>query len=169
MTTQEFNVRFNKWQNAFIAFANSITGNPEDAKDLFQETAYRAYGNKDKYKLGTNFKAWVMTIMRNTFINQYRRKKNIKIYAEASDSFLFENDTYATDSNAISNLRMRDLKSILDQVGDGYTKPFLMNHNGYKYHEIADEMGLPIGTVKSRIFHARRQLKELINNRYQAV
>jgi len=166
MTTIEFNCQFNSLQHKLLPFAYRLTNNVEDAKDLIQETALRAYNNKEKFETGTNFKAWVTTIMRNTFINIYRKKKNRATSSEPTDSYIFINENHAVDNSAHSNMMMLELDGIMRTLDKIYRTPFQLFFEGYKYEEIAENMNLPIGTVKSRIFFARQKLMETINNSY---
>lgn len=166
MSTIEFTVHFDQLQKKLLPFAYRLTNNLEDAKDLIQETALRAYNNKEKFEVGTNFRAWVTTIMRNTFINFYRKKKNRNTSSEPADSFVFVNEDNAVDNKASSNIMMNELGVIIQDLDTTYRKPFMMFFEGYKYEEIAADMGLPIGTVKSRIFFARRKLRNAINVQY---
>ena len=166
MTTIEFNCHFNTLQHKLLPFAYRLTNNVEDAKDLIQETAMRAYSNKEKFETGTNFKAWVTTIMRNTFINIYRKKKNRATSSEPADSYVFVNENHAVDNSAHSNMTMVELDGIMRSLDNIYRKPFQLFFEGYKYEEIAENMSLPIGTVKSRIFFARQKLMATINRSY---
>lgn len=166
MTTIEFNCHFNNLQHKLLPFAYRLTNNLEDAKDLIQETAMRAYNNKDKFEVGTNFKAWVTTIMRNTFINIYRKKKNRNTTSEPTDSYVFINENHAVDNSAHTNMALLELDGIMKGLDFIYRKPFLLFYEGYKYEEIAETMDLPIGTVKSRIFFARQKLMETIKFQY---
>ncbi|MEK7257855.1 MAG: RNA polymerase sigma factor [Bacteroidota bacterium] len=166
MSTIEFNSHFGSLQPKLLPFAYRLTNNLEDAKDLIQETALRAYNNKEKFEVGTNFRAWVTTIMRNTFINIYRKKKNRNTTSEPTDSYIFINEDHAVDNSAHSNMMMLELDSILGRLDYIYRKPFLLFVEGYKYEEIAENMSLPIGTVKSRIFFARQKLQDTINHTY---
>ncbi len=166
MSTIEFNCHFNSLQSKLLPFAYRLTNNVEDAKDLIQETAMRAYNNKEKFEVGTNFKAWVTTIMRNTFINIYRKKKNRNTSSEPSDSYVFVNENHAVDNDAQSNMTMMELGIILKSLDNIYRKPFMLFFEGFKYEEIADTMNLPIGTVKSRIFFARQKLMDTIRVQY---
>ncbi|MEY3367807.1 MAG: hypothetical protein RI973_962 [Bacteroidota bacterium] len=163
MSTVEFNSHFDSLQNKLLPFAFRLTNNMEDAKDLIQETALRAYNNKDKFEVGTNFKAWVTTIMRNTFINIYRKKKNRATISEPASSHVFVNENYATDNYAPSDMAMMELEGILGKLDYIYRQPFLLFFEGYKYEEIAEVMNLPVGTVKSRIFFARQKLMQAIS------
>ncbi len=166
MTNLEFNCQFDALQKKLLPFAYRLTNNFEDAKDLVQETAIRAFNNREKFENGTNFRAWVTTIMRNTFINFYRKKKNRATSSEPTDSYVFVNENHAVDNSAGSNIMMRELQRIISELDNTYRKPFMMFYEGYKYEEIAEDMSLPIGTVKSRIFFARRQLRDSINYQY---
>ena len=166
MSTIEFNCHFDNLQHKLLPFAYRLTNNYEDARDLIQETAMRAFNNKEKFETGTNFRAWVTTIMRNTFINIYRKKKNRATTSEPTDSYVFINEDHAVDNAAHSNMTMTELHHILGELDIIYRKPFLLFFEGYKYDEIAESMNLPIGTVKSRIFFARQKLMELIKFQY---
>ncbi|MEY3051453.1 MAG: hypothetical protein RLY31_1238 [Bacteroidota bacterium] len=162
MSTIEFNSHFDSLQHKLLPFAYKLTNNLEDARDLVQETALRAYNNRDKFESGTNFRAWVTTIMRNTFINIYRKKKNRATISEPTNSHLFVNEDYATDNAAPATMAMRELENIVNRLDSIYRVPFLLFFEGYKYEEIAETMSLPIGTVKSRIFFARQKLMQAI-------
>ncbi|MCB0619792.1 MAG: sigma-70 family RNA polymerase sigma factor [Saprospiraceae bacterium] len=166
MGTLEFSSQFTSLQSKLLPVAYRLTNNYEDAKDLVQETALRAYNNKEKFEMGTNFQAWVITIMRNTFINFYRKKKNRNTSCEPTGSFVFESESEAQENHAHSNLMLGELHTIIDNMSETYSRPFMMFYEGYKYEEIAEAMELPIGTVKSRIFFARRKLRETIEVRY---
>jgi len=159
MSTIEFNSHFDELQNRLMPSAYRLTRNYEDARDLIQETAMRAFNNKEKFEVGTNFRAWVTTIMRNTFINIYRKKKNRATSSEPSDSYIFVNEGHSEDNKAGSNMMMQELNNIIEDLDITYRKPFMMFFEGWKYEEIAVLMNLPIGTVKSRIFSARKMLR----------
>ncbi len=167
MTNQEFLQQINQLENLLFSFALRLTRNRQDAQDLVQETSMRAYHNRDKFTMGTNFKSWVSTIMRNTYINRYRKQKSRRHVNQPIENF-----SYALESsNAIPNkgehdLRMEELKRILQGIGDLYSVPFLMFYRGYEYKEIANHLDIPIGTVKSRIFLARQRMKTAIGDRY---
>ena len=166
MSTIEFNNHFDQLQKRLLPSAYRLTHNVEDAKDLIQETALRAFNNKEKFEVGTNFRAWVTTIMRNTFINIYRKKKNRATSSEPSDSYVFVNEGHVEENSAGSNIMLDELKNIIGDLDETYRKPFLMFFEGFKYDEIASDMDLPIGTVKSRIFFARKKLKDSVGFAY---
>lgn len=167
MSTIEFYNRFNEMTILLNSFAYKLTKNAEDARDLFQETAFRAIRNKEKFRPGTNFKAWLFTIMKNIFINDYRKKAKQKTIIDSTDNNYYINSGATIVANGgEANIFMKELQNMIAQLDDGVRIPFLMHYEGYKYQEIADEMELPLGTVKSRIFFARRDLKTMIKARY---
>ncbi len=169
MSSIEFNTKLNGLSSMLHAFAYNLTKNVEDAKDLFQETAYRAIINKDKFRPGTNFKAWLFTIMKNIFINNYRKKVKANTLIDSTDNNYYINSGKNTVRNkAASNIMMDELHTIIDSIDESIRVPFLMYYEGFKYQEIADKLELPLGTVKSRIFFARKELKELIGEYYMA-
>jgi len=170
MSTIEFNSRFDQMTVLLHSFAYNLTKNSEDAKDLFQETAFRAINNKEKFRVGTNFKAWLFTIMKNIFINNYRKKSKSKTIIDSTDNLYYINSgTSVVGNGANSNIMMKELTKIIDNLDEGLRIPFIMHYHGYKYQEIADQLDLPIGTVKSRIFFARKDLKEVIRKKYKDV
>jgi RNA polymerase sigma-70 factor (ECF subfamily) len=152
------------------AFAYNLTQNAEDAKDLYQETAFRAIANRDKFLPDTNFKAWLFTIMKNIFINNYRKKVKSNTIMDATENLFYLNSgSDSIDNRGDANVLMEELRGLIEKLDDTIRIPFLMHYEGYKYQEIADHFGLPLGTVKSRIFFARRELKAEIKKRYQFV
>ncbi|MFK8102923.1 MAG: RNA polymerase sigma factor [Saprospiraceae bacterium] len=167
MSTLEFNDRFTTMSTLLHSFAYNLTKNIEDAKDLFQETAFRALTNKEKFRTGTNFKAWLFTIMKNIFINNYRKKVKSNTIMDSTDNMYYINSGATIIGNgAESNIMMEELNNMIDSLDTGIKKPFMMHYEGYKYQEIADHLELPLGTVKSRIFFARKELKDLLHKRY---
>ena len=167
MSTIEFNNKLDAISHLLHSFAYNLTKNSEDAKDLFQETAYRAITNRDKFRPGTNFKAWLFTIMKNIFINNYRRKAKANTIIDSTDNLYFINSGSASISNdANSNILMKELTGMIADLEDSIKVPFEMHYLGFKYQEIADKLDLPLGTVKSRIFFARKALKEMIQKQF---
>lgn len=167
MSTLEFDSRFNDLSSLLNAFAYSLTKNTEEAKDLYQETAFRAMSNREKFRPGTNFKAWLFTIMKNIFINNYRRKVKTNTIIDTTDNMYYLNSGSAiVANNGDSTILMKELNGMIEALDDSIKIPFLMHFQGYKYQEIADHFELPLGTVKSRIFFARKELKDKISARY---
>jgi len=167
MSTIEFNTKFADLTQMLNAFAYNLTKNKEEAKDLYQETAFRALTNRDKFRTGTNFKAWLFTIMKNIFINNYRKKVKKNTILDSTDNMYYINSGKTiVDNKAESNILMDELNYMVKNLDEGLRVPFEMHYVGYKYQEIADELELPLGTVKSRIFFARKELKNLVTKRY---
>ncbi|MEM6316763.1 MAG: RNA polymerase sigma factor [Bacteroidota bacterium] len=167
MTSTEFYNHFNKMTPVLNSFAYNLTKSMEDAKDLYQETAFRALTNRDKFRPGTNFKAWLFTIMKNIFINNYRKKVKANTIMDSTDNMYYINSGNVAISNkAGSNIMVKEIKGMISGLDESIKVPFMMHYSGYKYQEIADYLELPLGTVKSRIFFARKELKGLINRRY---
>ncbi len=167
MSTIEFNTKFADLTQMLNAFAYNLTKNKEEAKDLYQETAFRALTNRDKFRTGTNFKAWLFTIMKNIFINNYRKKVKKNTILDSTDNMYYINSGKTiVDNKAESNILMDELNYMVKNLDEGLRIPFEMHYVGYKYQEIADELELPLGTVKSRIFFARKELKNLVTKRY---
>lgn len=166
MSTLDFQTEFSTLENLLFAFAMKLTRNKDNAKDLMQETAFRAYRHRTKFRPGTNFKAWVTTIMRNTFINNYRRKKTRNQVEAPIEEYAYAIESKTINNTAGKRLMMQELLSMVDQVSNLYSIPFMMHHKGYRYLEIAEALDIPIGTVKSRIYFARRKMKEIIKANY---
>ncbi|MEM8527160.1 MAG: RNA polymerase sigma factor [Bacteroidota bacterium] len=163
----QFLKEYGRLENRLFAFAMKLTRSKADADDLMQETVVRAYSNKERFQMGTNFKSWITTIMRNTFINNYRshRRRNVVDGSLEEHSYAIESRTVPNDSE--STMMMEELSELMEQIKPKYRIPFLMHYKGYEYQEIAAEMNIPIGTVKSRLYTARQQLTKLIRVNYQ--
>lgn len=147
--------------NQLHAHALNFTRDIEDANDLVQETLIKALRFKDGFEQGSNFKGWLFVIMRNTFINDYRKKakKNsvITTEEELTSSHLAGN---APLNGAEHRFAMQDIQNALNSLPETYRLPFVRFVEGYRYHEIADELGIPLGTVKTHIHQARLELKK---------
>ena len=148
-----------QYQNPLRFYALKLTADEEQANDLLQDTNIKALLNKDKIESSISLKSWLYTIMKNTFINQYRRsvklteiKTNIKhqSYLSFPTSTLF--------LSADKTIAIQDIKKEIKLLKEDYRIPFQMKLEGFKYKEIADYMEINIGTVKSRVFHARKEL-----------
>lgn len=147
-------------------FAITLTRDAETAEDLFQETLYRALSNADKYNVGTNIKAWLYTIMRNIFINNYRRKaKQRTVFDNTPNDFLLDSGKATSVNDAVATLNMKEVQEAIFDLPEIFKKPFLLYFDGYKYHEIADMLDEPLGTIKSRIHFARKLLKARIERK----
>jgi RNA polymerase sigma-70 factor (ECF subfamily) len=159
MTAIEFNSRIMNEKSSLKNFALSLTRNTDDALDLLQDTYVKAITYREKFEDSTNIKAWLFTIMKNTFINAYRRNvKTKQLISKGDDIALdraFKQNSY---DHSESRLNAKEIIRHIESLGDEYKVPFTRYYNGYKYEEIAQEMKLPLGTVKSRIFIARKIL-----------
>jgi RNA polymerase sigma-70 factor (ECF subfamily) len=125
---------------------------------------YKALANQEKYNVGTNIKAWLFTIMRNIFINDYRRKaKQQTIFDSTPNDYLINQKQPSVANAAETELRIKEIYKAIYQLPEIFKTPFLLYFEGYKYHEIAEELHEPLGTIKSRIHFARKLLKEQIS------
>ncbi len=133
----------------------------EDASDLTQETMSKAFFNHDKFREGTNMKAWLYTIMKNIFINNYRRNAKSQITHDDSENQYYLNSyAHQTGNQGESKMILKDINTAIDSLSKNLRVPFLMAFQGYKYEEIASFMKVPLGTVKIRIHNARKKLKK---------
>jgi RNA polymerase sigma-70 factor (ECF subfamily) len=145
-------------------FAINLTRDNEAAQDLYQETLYKALANQEKYNAGTNIKAWLFTIMRNIFINNYRRKaKQQTVFDNSPNDFLLNNNQVTVANVAESNIQMKEIRKAIYNLPEIFKTPFSLYFDGYKYHEIAEALREPLGTIKSRIHFARKLLKEQVS------
>ncbi len=161
MSTLEFNQVLINNADYLKPFAITLTRDTETAKDLLQETMYRALANREKYNSGTNVKAWLYTIMRNIFINDYRRRtKQNTIFDSSPNDFLLDHNQPRIANTAESVLVMKDVQAAIHQLPQIFRDPFLLYFEGYKYNEIAGILSEPLGTIKSRIHFARKLLKQ---------
>ena len=148
-------------QDELLRFAYKLTADREEANDLLQETSLKALDNEEKYTPDTNFRGWIYTIMRNIFINNYRKVVRDQTFIDTTDNLYHLNQPH--DEAYESTERAYDLKEmhrVVNSLPREYRIPFSMHISGFKYREIADELGLPLGTVKSRIFFTRQKLQK---------
>lgn len=164
MSGIEFNQLLLQNADFLKPFAVNLTRDTEAANDLYQETLYKALANRDKYNVGTNIKAWLFTIMRNIFINNYRRKAKQKtIFDNTPNEFLINQKQATVSNGAESDMRIKEINAAIQGLPEIFRTPFLLYFDGYKYNEIADVLHEPLGTIKSRIHFARKLLKEQIS------
>lgn len=161
MNTTTFTEDLIRVQDDLLRFAYKLTTDREEAQDLLQETSLKALDNEDKYTPDTNFKGWMFTIMRNIFINNYRKLTREQTFLDTTGNLYHLN--LPQDMAYESTDRSYDLKEmhrIVNALPRDYRVPFSMHVSGFKYREIADKLGLPLGTVKSRIFFTRQKLQQ---------
>ncbi len=157
MSIQEFNSLVLNNTDGLKPFAITLTKDHEMAKDLCQETLYKAFAYREKYQPGTNIRAWLYTIMRNIFINEYRRNGRKKIVME---SLQYSQSHFALSSEI--NVRLREINNAIHQLPVIFKTACLLYLQGYKYHEIAVTLNEPLGTIKSRIHFAKKMLQKQI-------
>ena len=161
MTKIEFNTLVIRHSTSLRSYALRFTHDADDANDLVQDTILKAITYYNMFKEGTNLKGWLYTIMKNTFINNYRRFIKINSFVTKSEEISSANLVFSSTKNqGEARFVMDDLKFALNRLQADYSVPFSMYFEGYKYHEIADHLDIPIGTVKTRIHVARKLLKK---------
>ena len=155
MSTLEFNNMLVGHVTFLRGFALNLTRNADDADDLIQDTMVKALRYKNSFREGTNFKWWLYTIMRSIFLNNRKKLKPVVADLAGEDAWLMGGEGSRDVEGRMTEKEIRAaigrLRPALDRVMDLYLQ-------GYRYEEVADELGIPLGTVKSRIFHARKQL-----------
>lgn len=160
MDPEAFSKKLVSLQSSLLHFAYTLTSNRDDAYDLLQDTTLKALDNQDKYIDNTNFKGWVFTIMRNIFINNYRRVVRNQTVVDKSDDLHLLNVVQDSGLDTPEGVfAMHEINKCINSFNAEYREPFSLFVSGYKYHEIAEKMSLPLGTVKSRIFFARKKLQ----------
>jgi RNA polymerase sigma-70 factor (ECF subfamily) len=159
MKTSQFDKDLLELEGSLTRFAYSLTSNENDAKDLVQETFLRALIYREQYEDDTNLRAWAFAIMRNTFINNYRKSiKHATTFDSSDNQFLI--NSRPDDLTPESSFSANEINSKIDSLDPEFRIPFKMHTSGYKYKEIADSLNLKIGTVKSRIFFSRQKLMD---------
>ena len=165
MATSNFQTKLMDLQKNLLNFAFILTSNRDDAYDLLQDTTLKALDNEDKYVDNVNFKGWVFTIMRNIFINNYRKVvRSATVIDQTEDLYhlnLPQDSGFETHEGSFA---AKEITAAINAFSDDYRIPFTMHVAGYKYNEIAEKMNLPLGTVKSRIFFARQRLQQTLKD-----
>ena len=161
MSIADFDLQIERLGPFLKPLAMKLTKDSEGAADLMQETFFKACKNRHRFQDGTNLKAWLYTIMKNTFITEYHKKQRRNTFVDTTDNNHFINNSTdgVIDNLSTGNFIMEDVNGALEQLKEEYREPFMMYFNGWKYHEIADMLAIPIGTVKNRIHIARKELK----------
>lgn len=148
-------------QTELLNFAYKLTADREEANDLLQETSLKALDNEEKYIAETNFKGWIYTIMRNIFINNYRKALRDQTYVDQTDNQYYLNQNFDIEGDSTEgSYDLKEMHRIVNALPKEYRIPFSMYVSGFKYREIADKLRLPLGTVKSRIYFTRQKLQE---------
>jgi RNA polymerase sigma factor (sigma-70 family) len=163
MTAIEFNTQLELVSKHLSRFAYQLTTDGENANDLLQDTLFKALANREKFREDVNFKAWTFTIMRNIFINDYRKGQKYRRVDQEPDHYTmaYKSATYDTPDSRVT---MGQLRDTIDMLEEEYKAPLLMHIDGFKYTEIAQKLSLKMGTVKSRIFLSRKKLACLLKD-----
>jgi RNA polymerase sigma factor (sigma-70 family) len=163
MTQLEFQHAVQSQYKPLRGYAIKLAQNAEDANDLVQETMLKAFRYRDKFADGTNLKGWLYTIMKNIFINGYRRKQNSSIVNDDTDNQYYINSMSGASRNeGESKMIFADIYKAVGQLSEKLRVPFMLSYRGYKYEEIAQHLNIPLGTVKIRIHNARLKLQEML-------
>jgi RNA polymerase sigma-70 factor (ECF subfamily) len=169
MSTIEFSTQFDRLRRTLYSFALNLTKDEESARDLVQETAFKAFKYRDRYQPQTNLRAWLMTIMRNAFINDYRkRKRRQTLNDNTSNDYLLDSGKETVSNQGESKVMMEEMFNVINTLEDWARIPFLLHFRGFKYEEIAEQLNVPLGTIKSRIFFARHKLQAQMKLLYSA-
>lgn len=156
------NQQLQKISPSLRAFSLKLTGSESDANDLYQDTAFRIISNADKFQPDTNFKAWAVTIMRNIFINNYRKKvRRGTILDQTPNNYYLNSGGPGIENDGEMNMAYKELLRMVSVLPEDFKRPFWMAYKGYKYDEIAEKLDAPLGTIKSRIFFARKKLQKM--------
>lgn len=165
MNNTQFERELLALQPNLLNFAYTLTLNRDDAEDLCQDTTLKALDNEDKFTDGTNFKAWIFTVMRNVFINNYRRAARAAVVVDTSeDLYQINVPVEGAESNPDDSFSIKEISRVVNGFSDDYRIPITMHLAGYHYGEIARRIGVPVGTIKSRIFYARKKLQILLSD-----
>ena len=165
METIAFEKEMMSVRQSLYNYACQLTLSVEDAEDLVQETMYKILKNANKFVNEQNFKGWTFTILKNIFINDYRKNAKRKQINDVTpnDYFLNLTNLYSQESPD-DVMSEKEIRKLIATFPDDLKIPFNMYLNGFPYQEIADKVGIPLGTVKSRIFFARKKLQKMLKD-----
>lgn len=165
MNALQFQKKLLSLQENMMNFALTLTANRNDAQDLMQDTTLKVLDNQEKFVDNVNFKGWVLTIMRNIFINNYH--KIVRTQTVVDQDIDLYNLDIMNDSgfdNPDGAYQIQEITAAIESLNEELKVPFSMFVSGYKYNEIAEALNVPLGTVKSRIFFARQELKKKLKD-----
>lgn len=165
MNTLQFQQKLVGLQDNMLNFALKLTANRDDAQDLLQDTTLKVLGNQEKFVDNVNFKGWVLTVMRNIFINNYHKVVRTQTLVDQhADLYNLEVMSESGFDSPDASYQLQEINRAIENLNDDLRIPFSLYLGGYKYHEIGDQLGLPLGTVKSRIFFARQELQKKLED-----
>lgn len=160
MNGRQFQKRLVGLQENMMNFALMLTANRDDAEDLLQDTTLKVLDNQEKFVDNVNFKGWVLTVMRNIFINNYHKVVRVQtVIDQGVDLYNLDIVTESGLDSPEKAYNIQEITKAINKLNDDLKIPFSMYLSGYKYHEIAEKLEVPLGTVKSRIFFARQELQ----------
>lgn len=169
MNALQFQKKLLSMQDNMMNFALTLTANRNDAQDLLQDTTLKVLDNQDKFVDNVNFKGWVLTVMRNIFINNYHKIfRNQMIIDQDVDLYNLEIINNSTFDSPETSYEIQEITNIMNGLHNELKVPFSMFLSGYKYNEISERLDIPIGTIKSRIFFARQELKRKLKDFYKS-
>ncbi|HOX83252.1 MAG TPA: RNA polymerase sigma factor [Chryseolinea sp.] len=161
MTTAEFTSEISSLRSTLLSFTRRFTHDRDECLDLVQDTMLKALTYQDKYRDDTNLKGWLFTIMRNTFINNYRKTKRARTSTDKTKDLYFLNvEDEHTFNRPHETMEFKEIWRNVGSIKEELLAPFKMYLTGYKYDEISKHLSIPIGTVKNRIFHARKEIQK---------
>jgi len=170
MTVDQFNHNYDNNINALRNFAFKLTCNTVDSEDLVQETALKAFNSMHTFRKGSNFKSWAFTILKNTFNTDYRKRRRRRVVNMPVEDFSFAlESSYSTENDAVTQIKVKEIKTCIQKLSTKCKEPLSLHMEGYQYNEIAEQLDIPVGTVKSRLNYARTKIKTLMEQRGVAV
>lgn len=165
MNGTQFQQKLLGLQENMMNFALMLTANREDALDLLQDTTLKVLNNQEKFVDNVNFKGWVLTVMRNLFINNYHKVVRVQTFVDSSvDLYNLEIVNESGLDSPDKSYQLQEITKAINELNDEFKIPFSMFLSGYKYNEIAEKLNVPLGTVKSRIFFARHELQKALKD-----
>ena len=161
MTTVEFDQNIAKLRPTLRTFTYRFTSDREESQDLVQDTILKALTYRNKFREDTNLKGWLFTIMRNTYINSYRKTQRARTtHDDSRELYLLNVEDQHTFNRPEGSMEFKEVWRNMNSIKNDFLIPFKMHTSGYKYHEIARHLKIPVGTVKNRIFHARKEIQK---------
>lgn len=152
-------------QENMMNFALMLTANRDDAEDLMQDTTLKVLDNREKFVDNVNFKGWVLTVMRNIFINNYHKiVRTQTLVDQGVDLYNLDVVNESSFDSPDGSFQIQEITKAIESLNNDLKIPFSMYLSGYKYNEIAEKLNLPLGTVKSRIFFARQDLQKKLKD-----
>lgn len=152
-------------QANLLSFALKLTLNKDEAHDLVQDTTLKALNNEEKFVDNANFKGWMLTIMRNIFINNYRKTARENTIVDTTEDLYHLNLSQDSGMESPEGVfAINEISTIIAGFPADYREPFSLHVAGYKYEEISERLSMPLVTVKSRIFFTRKRLREILKD-----